>query len=91
MIGLWSGIAAVLAIGWMATTWVLVAKLKQEEERVMDHFNRKMEVLRENNKLKKELAIYKEKEKEKKSLTNKIKALTDPKNLFKYTNNKEAE
>lgn len=88
MIGLWSGIAAVLAIGWMATTWVLAAKLKQEEERVMDHFRRKMELLRENNELKKELAAYKEKEK--KSLINKIKVLTDPKNLFKYTNDKEA-
>lgn len=52
-------IAAVLAVGWMSTTWVLVAKINELEE--------------------------------KEKINNKVKDLTNPENLFKYTNNKEAE
>ena len=62
MIGLWSGFSAILAIGWMATTWVLVAKLKQEEEARRYHFTQKMIAYDEIGKLEKELATYKEKE-----------------------------
>lgn len=33
MAALWCGISAVLAIGWISTTTVLLAKLKEEKEK----------------------------------------------------------
>ena len=73
MIGLWCGISAILAIGWMGTTWVLVVKLEEEKEINKDCNHLYVATLEENWKLKKELAAYKEKES--KSLKNKIKAV----------------